>query len=136
MPKVADLFPSRHTLRDLFQKSESAVAAAVPHDKIAGSFEHFVDKVSEPVKGAVPHTDGEKSKHYPHVKATFGDHAIVGCNDCGKTWHVPFGLGGDDKVIVGSPSEREEAYVEPGSLDGDGDGDSGGGEGEIGRAHV
>jgi len=124
MTTTADLFarvsPERpKSAHDILRKvAIAAVAPAVPHDKIEGSFEHFIDKVGEPVKGAIPHSDGEKTKHYAHVKATFGDHAIVGCNDCAKTWHVPFGIGSDDKVITGEPAEREEAYVAPGALDG------------------
>ena len=122
MLTTADLFARVNadaiSARDLFCKVDSAVAPAVPHDKIEGSFEHFMDKVHDPLVASVPHSDGEKSKHFAHVKATFGDHAIVGCSDCAKTWHVPFGVGGDDKVITGEPSEREEAYVSPGSLDG------------------
>jgi hypothetical protein len=121
MTTVTELFARRSkvTARDVLRKVDDAVAPA-SGDRLAGSFEHFVDKVREPVVNATPcpkrSSSGEmgESYHYPTVKGTFSDHAIVGCDACKKNWHVPFGIGDEDKITTGEPSERVAAYVAPG----------------------
>jgi hypothetical protein len=127
---ISELWDSQRlpTADEVLQKADDEVAPA-SGERLAGSFEHFVDKVRQPVIDATPcpkrsnDANGE-SYHWPNVKGTFADHAIVSCDACKKSWHVPISIGDEDKVQTGEPSERVAAYV-PVSSDGTADGDQG-----------
>jgi hypothetical protein len=126
----------------LAKAADVAVQTSTWQTRVAGSLEHFIDVVRDPVisgsgcpyaptldeTGALRHDyDSDGPRHWPSVVATFPDRAIVSCSDCSKTWAVPFTIGEDaDKssVETGEPEERITAYVTPdelGKTDGDGD---------------
>jgi hypothetical protein len=119
---IAELFrqqPAR--ARDVLRKAAMDIApSTAPLVGGPGSYEHFIDKARSAVTAAAPcprTTEDGGPYHSPTVRATFADHALVGCDGCQKTWHVPFSIDDDNAIQAGDPEERVARFVDPAADD-------------------
>ena len=132
MGTVAEAFDASSSfgsVADAFAKSVDIVEPGQYGDKkVTGSMEHFLSLVRDPLvagsacpyageldeTGALKPPDYESGepRHYPRVAATFSDKGIVSCDECKKSWAIPFTLD-DDNVTTGEPEERIEAFLSP-----------------------
>jgi hypothetical protein len=122
---------------DILKAEVIAVSGTGYGRMLDGSLEELLQRVRDPVLAGsgcqyppkldqtgsvIPRDYNSKDpQHYANVVGTYPDFCIVECNECKKSWKVPFAIDDDGKVTTGEPEEAAAEYVVRDGGDDDGD---------------
>lgn len=132
-PSKEDGETNKMTIAEIFKAASGApatgappAAGAAPDSVLSNSYESLLKAIKGPVcagsgcANKAPVGDDGEPDYTPHpvngvphrqeVKATFPDHAYVGCHDEGRMWKVPYMVGDAGSVYTGMPEEHVSVY--------------------------